>query len=227
MPATHPLDRPVWQALTTRWSALAQGDARAWRLRADHGVFAAAADRSEPSLAALAGLIPAGASIYLIEIDAMPVVPGTSVVRHAECLQMVASALTTGSSAAGAVSLDDRDAAEMLALATLTQPGPFFEHTNRLGNFIGIKSGERLVAMAGERMSMPGYTEVSAVCTHPDHRGRGYAAGLMRTVAGRILARGEQPILHTYASNAGANALYEALGFRTRQPMTLTELAPA
>ncbi len=224
---SHLLDRPIWQSLTTRWAALAQGDARAWRLRADHGVFAAMADDSAKSRTALVALIPAGGSIYLIEPEIAPIIPGTVVVRHAQFLQMVATALTEGSGRLEALSLDDSDSEEMLALATLTEPGPFFEHTNRLGDFVGIRSGGQLIAMAGERMAMPGYTEVSAVCTHPDHRGRGYAAGLMRIVGARILARGEQPILHTYASNIGAIALYEALGFRTRRSMMLTELALA
>ncbi|MEI9963878.1 MAG: GNAT family N-acetyltransferase [Caulobacteraceae bacterium] len=105
----------------------------------------------------------------------------------------------------------------MLALATLTQPGPFFARTHQLGDFIGVKQEGRLVAMAGERMRPTGFTEVSGVCTHPDWRGRGYAAGLMRLVAARILARGETPFLHVYASNTGAIALYEALGFRLRR----------
>ena len=96
----------------------------------------------------------------------------------------------------------------------LTQPGPYAAHTNRLGDFIGVKQGGVLVAMAGERMKMPGLSEVSGVCTHPDHRGRGYAGALMRVVAERMLVRGETPWLHAYASNAGAIALYESLGFR-------------
>ena len=89
----------------------------------------------------------------------------------------------------------------MLALATLTRPGPFFARTHQLGAFIGVKQDGRLVAMAGERMQPTGFTEVSGVCTHPDPRGRGYAGGLMRQVAARILARGETPFLHAYADN--------------------------
>ena len=92
------------------------------------------------------------------------------------------------------------------------------------GDFVGVKLDGRLVAMAGERMKLEGLTEISGVCTHPDHRGHGYAGALMRVIAGRILARGERPFLHVYATNTGAIALYEALGFTRRYAMTLTVL---
>ena len=113
----------------------------------------------------------------------------------------------------------------MLALARLTKPGPFFSRTHELGDFVGVKEAGELVAMAGERLKLPGFTEVSGVCTRPGHRGRGYAAALMRLVASRIVARGETPFLHAYAHNTGAIGLYETLGFRVRRVMTLTELS--
>jgi predicted GNAT family acetyltransferase len=112
----------------------------------------------------------------------------------------------------------------MLALATLTEPGPFFARTHQLGDFVGVRDGGRLMAMAGERMKPTGFTEVSGVCTHPDGRGRGYAGALTRAVVAKILARGEQPFLHVYAHNTGAIALYEALGFSLRRKMSMTVL---
>jgi hypothetical protein len=90
-----------------------------------------------------------------------------------------------------------------------------------------VKTDGRLVAMAGERLRLDSFTEVSGVCTHPDHRGRGYAAALMRKVAGRILDRGETPFLHAYASNREAIALYEALGFAVRREVLMTRLTRA
>ena len=222
------LDRPIWSALTTGWASKAEGNARAWRLDRDYGVFAAAADRSAASMAALAALVPAGGELWLVEGEEWPAPPGTRWLRTAICVQMVADTITPGADPGFAIEpLDESDAPAMFDLATLTQPGPYVAHTNRLGDFIGVKVDGRLVAMAGERMAMPDLREVSGVCTHPDHRGRGYAAGLMRVVAERMLARGEMPFLHAYASNAGAIGLYESLGFRVSRVLTATVLVRA
>ena len=138
---------------------------------------------------------------------------------------MTAQRLTPERDGISFIELGDADAAEMLSLATLTQPWPFFARTHRMGDFIGIRQGGRLIAMAGERMKPEGFTEISAVCTHPGHRGKGYARSLMRVVAARILARGETAFLHVYAHNKGAIALYEALGFARRRSVILTVLA--
>jgi len=121
----------------------------------------------------------------------------------------------------------------MLELATLTKPGPFGSRTHELGTYLGIRrpvservdeqigervdEKEKLVAMAGERLKVPGYTEVSAVCTHPEHTGYGYAGTLMTEVMRRILARGETPFLHVREDNLRAIALYQRLGFKTRR----------
>lgn len=217
----HPLDRPVWNTLTTRHAALASGDGRAWRIDAAVGPFAAPVDAGRDGLAALAGLVPAGDELWLVEGEPLPLPAGLRLRQEAALDQMVAAAVAPPTPAFEIQPLGDADAAEMLALATLTRPGPFRTRTHELGNFVGVRDGGRLVAMAGERMKVPGFTEVSGVCTHPDHRGRGYAAQLMRAVASRILARGEAAFLHVYPSNAGAIALYEALGFRRRRGMRL------
>ena len=113
--------------------------------------------------------------------------------------------------------LGDADAGEMLALATLTRPGPFRTRTHTLGRFLGIRDGSRLVAMAGERLKLDGFAEISAVCTHPDYRSRGYGAALMRAIGQRMLSEGDTPFLHTYAANTGAIALYRKLGFEVRE----------
>src|SRR5471030_439294 len=220
----HPLNRPVWNALTTRQAHLAQGDGRTLRFHPDYGLFAAGIDGGN-----LLALIPSGGGVALVEAQDAPPPPGTVVMQHALLNQMIATAITPGDMTFEVVPLGDGDGAEMLALATLTEPGPFFRRTHQLGDFIGVKQGGKLVAMAGERMKLVdaflgGFTEVSGVCTHPDHRGRGYAGGLMRIVAQRILARGETPFLHVYGHNAGAIALYQALGFRRRATMHMTVL---
>lgn len=120
--------------------------------------------------------------------------------------------------------LDEADGPEMLALASLTEPGPFLARTHALGGFVGIRSGDRLVAMAGERLRLPGFTEVSGVCVHPDFRGRSYARLLSQAGAARIGRRGETPFLHAYAGNESAIRLYESLGFRLRTPVVVTVL---
>jgi predicted GNAT family acetyltransferase len=219
------LDRPVWSALTTRWARIAEGDARARRVDRDYGVFGAAADRSAENLAALAALVPEQGEIWLVEREDWPAPPGTRFARRAECVQMICDGLSPGKAPGfEIVELGEHDAPAMYDLAMLTKPGPYAAHTNRLGEFIGVKQDGRLIAMAGERMKMPGLSEVSGVCTHPDHRGRGYAGALMRVVAERMLARGESPWLHAYASNTGAIALYESLGFRLHGTVTASVL---
>lgn len=220
----HPLDRPVWSALRGRQAALAIGDARALRFRPEYNLFAAAADRSPQSQEALGALVSHG-RIALVEPDTPPQLDDTAIGRQAPIDQMLLTELARGPDPVGHEALGDADAPEMLALAQLTRPGPFFAKTGRMGDFVGVRQGGRLVAMAGERMRPDGFTEVSAVCTHPDHRGHGHAAALMRVVIARILARGEAAFLHVYPDNP-AIALYEQLGFRLRQRMILTVLEP-
>lgn len=224
---SHPLDRPVWNALHTGWSHLAQSNGSAVRLDADIGPFIGVADTSEQSIAALGQLIPRDGEVWLVEGDpALAYLPDTNIIRQTELAQMVAQEILGETRAFDIVPLGEDDAADMLALATLTKPGPFARHTNRLSQFIGIKDEGRLVAMCGERMRVPGYAEVSGLCTHPDYQGRGYGATLMRTVSRRILERGEQVFLHAYAANSATIALYESIGFSTRRIMAMSVIGP-
>ena len=226
MAPRHILDRPVWHALASRQAALARGDALARRLAPEYGPFAAAADAAPASLAALAALIPPAGELWLVEADEMPAPPGTIVTSRAACHQMIAERNPPSPPPAFAIApLGEADGQEMRALAILTEPGPFADLTHHFGGFIGVRQGGRLVAMAGERMKLAGFAEVSGVCTHPDHRGQGYAAGLMHAVMAAIVARGETPFLHVYAGNTGAVALYETLGFRVRTTLTKTVIA--
>lgn len=222
--ATHPLDRPVWAALGGGWAAYAEGDAeQALRLDPRYGPFAAAADASAASAAALGALIPDDGELWVVEAGDMPQIPDATVRRTMTCDQMIAAGAT--GELCAFETLGEDDAGEIHALVALTEPGPFGPLTHRIGDFIGLREHGRLVAIAGERMRASVFGEVSAVCTHPDHRGRGHASQLMRAVMQRIAARGETPFLHAYSHNRGAIGLYESLGFVFRTRVTVTVLA--
>lgn len=224
----HILDRPVWATLTGRQAELAVRHGSAIRMQPDYGLFAAMTDNGPESLTALGDLVREMGPVGLVEPDAPPLVPGTEVLSNAICLQMVAETVAPAWDVPfDMLALGDADAAEMLALATLTKPGPFFSRTHQMGAFIGVRVDGQLVAMAGERMRPDGYTEASGVCVHPDHRGKGYAARLLREVTAKILARGEKAFLHSYADNATAIGLYESLGYRGRRELAFTVLGPA
>jgi predicted GNAT family acetyltransferase len=215
----HPLDRPIWTALTTRQRPISIGGDLARRFAPDVSPLCAIAEPSPAALAALAALLAPGDDLSLLEQAPQPGPEGVTLQMSAPCVQMIAKTFTGEAGAFSLEALGDDDAAEMLALAELTKPGPFRIATHRLGRFLGIRDGARLVAMAGERLHLDGFIEISAVCTHPDYRSRGYGAALMRAVGARIIAEGETPFLHTYAANAGAIALYRTLGFELRHEL--------
>jgi predicted GNAT family acetyltransferase len=224
---THPLDRPAWSALSTRQASFSLGDERARRFAPDFGLFAAAADGSDEAQAALAALVAAYGPAATVEATAQPAPAGLDAAAQPPVLQMVAERLSPREPTFEVTPLTDADGPQMLALATLTKPGPFFARTHQLGDFVGVKQGGELIAMAGERMKLAGFTEVSGVCTLPGHQGKGYAAGLMGVIASRILARGETPFLHVFAHNTRAVRLYKALGYAVRSEINFTVLRTA
>ena len=224
----HPLDRPGWSALTGRHARFAIGHGDARRYDPVYGVFAGVGHRSEAGSADLATLVADHGDVVILEPEAPPMTPALIVLSQDVGVQMIATRLEAAPAPGfDMVKLGEDDAVAMLALATLTVPGPFFSRTHQLGDFFGVKIDGQLVAMAGERMKPVGFTEVSGVCTHPDHRGCGYAGALMRLVAARIIERGETPFLHAYASNEGAIALYRRLGFVLRREVLMTWLGRA
>ncbi|WP_176591425.1 GNAT family N-acetyltransferase [Sphingobium sp. EM0848] len=223
----HPLHRPVWNALNSGWSTLAEGGAKALRIDPRYGPFAAAADGGAEAQTALAALVPQDGEAWIVEPDPIVAPPGTHVLREAMLVQMVAADIHGTSLTLDPVSLGEEDAAEMRTLALMTKPGPFLPLTHRLGHFIGIRDQGKLVAMAGERMRIPGFAEISGVCTHPDHRGKGYAKALMQLVGRAMLARGETPFLHAYAAHEATVALYRTLGFEVRAQMHMMVIGTA
>ena len=220
-----PLDRPVWASLLHA-PQLAEGGDLARRYRRDVHLFASARDDDGASLAALAGLVEGGESIFVLQVPPVEVPPGLQAVRRAQGVQMLAMRPVAPLDGEESVlALTDEDAPEMLALAQLTEPGPFLARTHTMGRFVGVRIQGRLAAMAGERMHFTGATEVSGVCTHPDFRGRGLARRLSSVVAHAIQQRGEQAFLHAWTTNHAAIALYESLGFQTRTQVQVAVLA--
>jgi predicted GNAT family acetyltransferase len=224
---TAPLERPVWNALSTRQLAFSVGDDRARRFAPDIGPFAASRDDAPESLDALAALIPAGGTLLLLQANAIVLPLGVVAVTTAAGVQMIAERIAEAPVDPRIELLTEADAPAMLALATLTKPGPFGPRTQALGEFWGIKQAGNLVAMAGERMRHAGFTELSGVCTHPEARGRGLGRVLSAWVAARIAAGGDTPYLHAYASNTVAIELYGSLGFVVRRAMNVAVIARA
>jgi ribosomal protein S18 acetylase RimI-like enzyme len=216
----HILDRPIWSALATRHVHFREGSGPAVRYPHDVSPFVAGRDASPEAIAAMVALIGDDEEVSLVEAAPPSPPPGVSETRL-PLFQMVWDRFPgVGESAFDIQPLDDSDASDMLQLATLTRPGPFRARTHTMGRFFGVRDGGQLIAMAGERLHTPGFHEISAVCTHPDHRGHGLGAALMCKVGARMLEEGDQPFLHTYASNATAIALYRKLGFEVRREVT-------
>jgi ribosomal protein S18 acetylase RimI-like enzyme len=223
---THPLDNPVRSSLCGPHAHFAQRRGNVLRYPADVSPFVALPDRPRAAdwadLAALAG---PGAAVGLAGIappEGWPVIPiGDGVQLVGEGVE---DARLVGEDAGddGVVRLGPGDSAEMLDLAERTKPGPFLARTGELGVFLGIRRRGALVAMAGERLHPPGWTEISGVCTDDGWRGHGFATRLMRVLVAGIRARGETPFLHALASNTGAVRLYESMGFRLRRTITFS-----
>jgi ribosomal protein S18 acetylase RimI-like enzyme len=217
----HFLDNVVWHALTTREAQFAEAFGEARRFMPEVTALAAFPEPDDEGYQSLAGLLASGETAILFLDE--PFVPreGWSLVGGSSLVQMVCENADgqpkcTQPADVEIIPLGPRDSPDMLELTTLTKPGPFGKRTHELGTYLGIRRDGRLVAMAGERLKVPGYTEVSAVCTHPDFLGKGYAGLLMNEIMLGIRERGEIAFLHVRGHNTRAIALYERLGFRTR-----------
>lgn len=218
------LEQPPWSALTTTHSVFALGNDLARRYPPDIAPMAAVREVSDVCLQALASLMAPGDVVGLFGAKPAPAGGDLDIITQKAVEQMVCERRAAARPTAGHVSLTPADVPEMMRLVELTDPGPFAARTIVLGSYIGVRRRGQLVAMAGERMRFDGFTEISAVCTHPDHRGRGHAFLLVSTLMRNILARGETPFLHIYSSNTSAAALYKKLGFSHRRSMAVTVL---
>ncbi|BBC31282.1 Acetyltransferase [Streptomyces graminofaciens] len=216
---TRLLDNPVWAALDGPHADFAERIGRAARYPADVYAFAALADPEDPAAwADLNALVGPATTVRVKGVDTVPA--GWDVVGGGQGVQLVDTHLRA-EPAPKAVRLGPDDVPEILDLIARTRPGPFLARTVHLGTYLGIRHRGRLIAMAGERLRLPGWTEISAVCTDPAHRGRGLGTRLVRAVAAGIRERGETPFLHAAATNTPAIRLYESIGFTLRRRTTI------
>lgn len=216
---SHILDRPAWNALETVHAHLAEGTPLAKRYPSSIVPFAATMDDTPESLAALAELGQNLETLALVEAAPIVVPGGFDMLINSMLLQMVADRPFERVSDPRVEALGEKDADDMLALATVTRPGPFTLGAQKLGQFWGIRIDGQLVAMAGQRLRQPGYAELSGLCTHPDFQGRGLGKTMLRYAAGEISAAGDTVYLHSYSHNLTAVALYKAMGFEPRREM--------
>jgi ribosomal protein S18 acetylase RimI-like enzyme len=211
------LDDPFWSALTGPHAALALGDGYARCYPRDVAPFAGVASHDAQAFDSLARLIEAGGMVGLV--GSPPQLPDSwRQVSEFSVFQLVCERRITApaDSESAVIPLTDAEVPAMLQLTGLAQPGPFFPRTIELGAYVSIQQDAQLVAMAGMRLHLPGCREISAVCTHPAFRRRGYSRLLVSVLAEAIQRAGEVPFLHVATENSGAIALYESLGFVRR-----------
>jgi predicted GNAT family acetyltransferase len=211
------LDHPVWSALTSRHAAFSLGDASARRYQPGIVPFIGVEEATQDSLAAAAFLVQPNEQVTFFGPE--PVDPPASlvVIERRTALQMEFAGRLSGDCSTEVRSLDRRDVPAMLELVDLAKPGAFGPRSIELGEFLGVHDGERLVAMVGERMKVSGATEITALCTHPDYRRRGYSKTLLGVLTRRIADRNERAFLHVSTAKSGAIALHESQGFVVRK----------
>lgn len=225
MTASHverALDNPFWSSLTTGHAHFALGGPLARRYPPDVSPIAGLAAPEPANVAALEEVVDVGDDMATVA-RSMPKLPAHwEILYESRLTQMIRrepAPLPEGDADASILGL--ADVPEMLALVELTKPGPFRPRTIELGAYIGLRQSGRLVAMAGERLWVDHFREVSAVCTHPDAQGRGYARALIARVVNAMMRAGQTPILHVESANRRAIDLYRTLGFVPRAELSL------
>jgi ribosomal protein S18 acetylase RimI-like enzyme len=211
----HPLDNPFWAALASHHAHLGARDELAARYLPDVAPFAGVRESTATAVEQLTRLTQPGESLFLL--GAVPELGPEWIVRN-RCMlpQMVCGSRLPMRDGPDWIELGDAHRADVLALTALVFPGFFRPRTLEMGRYIGIYAGAQLVAMAGERLRVPGFQEISAVCTHPDYTGRGYAQRLVAEISNAALERGFTPFLHVYRDNRRAISVYQKLGFAVR-----------
>ena len=216
-PGEAVLDNAVWESLTGAHVDLAEVMGTVRRYRRSISPFIGMPTTVTTEVwADLARLAGSGAVVPIAGSDVTPP-DGWEQVDSIRGVQLVATDAVVGAMDPEAVRLGADDVDDMVALVERTKPGPFAPETYLLGNYVGVRRGGRLIAMAGQRLNPPGWAEISAVCTDAEYRGQGLGSRLVLMVAALIRANGETPFMHAAASNTNAIRLYEGLGFRQRK----------
>jgi ribosomal protein S18 acetylase RimI-like enzyme len=213
----HVLDNPAWNALISGNKHLSNGDDRVRYFDKEVSPFAAFKENSAENFKLLYEQLPHNGPVLFVTPAEMEIPGPWKVLNCIKGVQMVCDT-TINQSEPGMemCSLTSEHVPQMLALTKLTNPGPFADKTIDFGHYKGIFEGDKLVAMAGQRLHAFNYAEVSAVCTHPDHTGKGYARQLLLYHVNRIKFVGEIPYLHVRFENDRAIKVYESLGFTSR-----------
>jgi ribosomal protein S18 acetylase RimI-like enzyme len=218
------LDHPIWIALTTGHQALARANGLARRYASTVSPLAALQSPTPAAFVDLTALVDPEEGIGLFTTVPLPLPDEWQMIRTRLIDQMVCTQLNSLASEPP-LALNEADIPEMLALTAATDPGPFRPDTIRMGRYFGVRARDgRLIAMAGERLNLEKFVEISAVCTDPEFRGQGDAKALVTFLAALILAEGKIPFLHVKSQN-GAKVLYEKIGFHVRRMIHLTVIA--
>ncbi|MDB5451275.1 MAG: Acetyltransferase [Phenylobacterium sp.] len=221
-----PLDNPIWSALTSAHGRLARRQGLAARYPGEVSPLAGLAELSAEAFADLRALVEPGEPVALFTTGPVEAPGGWDVLRALFIDQMVCVTAPAVPAHEPFQPLGADDVPDMLALTAATEPGPFSRRTIEMGRYLGVRSADgRLAAMAGQRLALDGFTEVSAVCTDPAFRGHGYAKALVARLASEVIAGGKLAFLHVKTEN-GAKVVYQKLGFEVRRPIQFTVLSP-
>jgi GNAT superfamily N-acetyltransferase len=216
----HPLDNPVWASLNSDHAILARVAGNAARYLADAAPFAAVDAGNALAAAQAAELVDVGESVCFVGM-APPLSAGWRIEQSMPIAQLTCDTRLPVADGPAIVDLSRAQLADMLSLTALVYPHYFRARTIEMGRYVGIYDGDRLAAMAGERMRFAGHQEISAVCTHPDCTGRGYAQRLLASLTNDILDRGRLAFLHVSHDNMRAKQLYERMGYSFRADIPL------
>lgn len=221
----HILDNPAWHALRSGNKHLAQGTKTISYFTPDISPFAALPETTPQNLELLYDTVPFSDPVILISTEKLRIDNPWRLLHRMEGYQMVfTKPVQTKVGPPISITLTEAHVPQMLALTQLTKPGPFVSRTIEFGHYEGIFDGDQLVAMAGQRLHAEEFVEISAVCTHPDYLGKGYARHLIQQQIRHIQAASGIPFLHVRSDNKRAMSVYETMGFETRSEIYFSVL---